>query len=285
VQAEWWTELARMLNLNRDARAVAAARHALALCESLQQPERSLRAAAVWVRSFTQPGPELDEACAGLRARVAAMSDLPARQRLVAHGALVRAALVNRDYPAVLAGRLAELALASDLGDQAIIDATESNVVSALNAMGHHAEAAERGRALLARIDRTSGETNGNLPWVFGGLLEALVYLGRLDEAQALAKRAWAARQRFGTPEVGSPLALLAAGQQRFMAAARLVGYTLQSCAASRLTLEATDESLLQRARAAASAALGPAQTETLIEEGRSLSDEAAGGLAAGNEP
>jgi non-specific serine/threonine protein kinase len=284
VQADWWTEFARMLTIRGHPQASAAARRAVALAATVQAPERSMRSAIVWVRSIPQPGAELDQACAELRERVAAAPDLHPRQRLMAHAAMVRAALVRCDYRALLAGRLSELALARDLGEKNMIETAESNVVSALNALGRYAEGAERGRALLARMDRPEEATNANLPWVFAGLLEALVCLKQLGEAQALARRAWAVCRRFDSVQVAPPLVLLAASRQRFEVAARLVGHTRQSNASNRLALEPTDERLLQEAHTAIVAALGTKRTEMLIQEGRALSDDAAAALAAGED-
>lgn len=282
VQAGWWTELARMLSIRRDKRAAAAARRALALWAPLDEPRRALFASVVWVRSVGAAGPELDAACAELQARAAALPDLSVRDRLQVQGALALAASEREDLPAVLSGRLNEMALAQELGLQQVVDAAESNVVFALLAMHRHAEAAERGRALLARVDSGAASTQGNLPWVLQGLLTALVMQERLDEAMALAPRAWAASRRFDTPVVVPTLAQLAAQQGRHEAAAQLVGHARARFAARSSEIGEVDVRALAQAEALAEAALGAAAAQALLLRGRTLEDAEAEVLALG---
>src|SRR5262249_44900528 len=157
------------------------------------------------------------------------------------HGALVKAALARRDQAAVLEGRLAEMTLAQEIGAQPTVDAAESNVVSALIALGRYTEASTRGRALLARIDRAGGDGNGNVPDVVWGLMDALVNAGDLQEARALVSRACAALLVFDSPVVTAQLASLARAQQRFEAAARLIGYARQSHESRGMTVDPDD--------------------------------------------
>jgi len=282
VQAAWWTELARMLSIRRDRRAAAVARRALALWAPLDEPRHSLFANVVWVRSVGAAGPELDQACTELQARAAALPDLSVRERLQVHGALVLASTEREDLEAVLSGRLTEMTLAQELGLPQMVDAADSNVVFTLNAMNRHAEAAERGRALLARVDAGSASTQGNLPWVLQALLKALVMLGQLEEARALAPRAWSACRRFDTPVVVPTLAQLAALQRRFEVAASLVGYARARFEARNSVLGDVDVQALAQAETAAEAALGAATTQGLVGRGRLLDDADAAALALG---
>jgi len=285
VQANWWGQYARMLSMAIDTRAKVAAKRALTLWEVLQQPRQALFAAVVRVRSMYEPGPELDQACADLRARLPSVPDLTPREKLLVHGSLVRADLVREDDAAVLAGRFVELELAREFGDIGSIEAAESNIVLGLNSVGRAAEAAERAFALLERIDRASGEDNGNLPWVILGLMQALIKDGRLDEARALAPRAWKTYTRFDVPQLFPQLALMAAGQRRFATAARLVGHCRQHCESRNVKVEGWDERLLARIQTMAAEALGASLAEALIEEGRSLSDQEGEALAIGDAP
>lgn len=282
VQASWWTELARMLSIRRDKRAAAVARRALALWAPLNEPRRSLFANVVWVRSVGAAGSGLDAACTALQARAAALPDLSLRERLQVQGALALAASERDDLPAVLSGRLAEMALAQELGLQQVVDAAESNVVFALLAMDRHAEAAERGRALLARVDRSGAGAQGNLPWVLQGLLMALVMQRRLDEAMALAPRAWTACRRFDTPAVVPTLAQLAALQGRFEAAAQLIGHARARFEARSSEIGVVEVQALAQAETLATAALGTAAAQTLVQRGRKLEDADAETLALG---
>jgi len=282
LQAAWWTELARTASFQGDAGASAVARRALGLWQPLQQPSQALFAAVVWVRAVTRPGAELDEACAALQAQAAALPAASARERFLLHGALTKAALVRGDQPAVLEGRLAEMALARELGSQDMVDAAESNVVIALNALQRHADAAERGRALLARIDARRADTSANLPWVMSGLLEALVESGQLTEAQALVPRLFTLWRRFGALTVLPILPRLLVAQGRTEAAARLHGHVQHAFASRGVTPGGGDDLLLAEAARALQAALGSGRAQSLMDEGGSLDDDAAQALAIG---
>ncbi|HKX42888.1 MAG TPA: winged helix-turn-helix domain-containing protein [Burkholderiaceae bacterium] len=254
VQAAWWTEFARTGSIRRDPHAAAAAQRALALWDALGETRQALLAACVCVRSVGAAGPELDRACDDLRSRVAALPELTAREQLQVHGALAVAATERSDLEAILSGRLTEVALARQLGLQATADAAESNVVFVLNAMGRYAEAAERGRALLERIDASSGSAKGNLPWVLHGLLKALVQMGRLEEAHALVPRAWAACEQFGVPVVAPTVAMLAALRRRFETAAQLIGHAREAFASRGMAMSVTDRDGSAQVHALASA-------------------------------
>lgn len=285
VQASWWTEFARTGAIRGDPRAAAAAQRALALWDAVGETRQALLAACVCVRSIGAPGPELDRACDDLQTRVAAVPELTVRERLQVHGALAKAAVEREDLEAILSGRLTEMALARQLGLQATADAAESNVVFVLHAMGRYAEAAERGRALLERIDASSGSAKGNLPWVLHGLLLALVQMGRLDEAHALVPRAWAACEQFGAPVVAPTVAMLAALRRRFEAAAQLIGHAREAFASRGMAMDNSSGNVVAQVHALASAALGAAEVEALVERGRTLDHAAVAALAAGDEP
>ncbi len=282
VQAAWWAEFARTGSILRAPGADAAARRALALWDAVDNPRQALLAACVCVRSIYGPGPDLDRACQALQARAATMPDLTVRERLQVHGALVAAATEREDLETILSGRLAEMALAGQLGLQATADAAESNVVFVLNAMARFAEAADRGRALLGRIDATSGSAKGNLPWVLQGLLKALVMMGRLDEAQALVPRAWAACARFGAPVVAPTVAQLAAMRGHHETAALLIGHAIEAFAAREMSMGAVDQDVVAQIKALAGEALGTAQAQALLARGGALDAAAAAALAAG---
>lgn len=285
AQAAWWTERTRIGAMRRDAGARVAGRRAVALWRPLQQPRQLLRATSSWVRSITVADAELAEACADLEAQAAAITDLTPRERLGVLGALMRAALTRGDRLAVLAGREAELALALTLHDQNAADAAESNLVGALVSLERNAEAAERGLALLARVDADGSGSNGNMPWVLSALMAALVTLGRLDDARALLPRAFAAGRRFATPTLALPFCMLAAAEQRLRAAARLVGYARQSHETRSVEFDPDEEAVLATVQATVSAALGDEQAAGLVRQGRSLTEEAAEALVAGDEP
>ncbi len=285
IQAAWWTERARIGGIRREASARVAGRRAVALWRPLQRPRDSLRATLIWVRSIAVPDAELAEACAELEAQAAAIPDLTGRERLGVLGALIRAAVIRGDHLAVLAGREAEVVLAQELSDLDPRDAAESSIVNTLVYLGRNAEAVERGRVLLARVDADGSGRNGNLPWVLGGLFAALLALGRLAEARALLPRLVAAGRRFATAMVVPLLCGLAAGEQRHRAAARLLGHARQRYESQGVTFEPEEEAGLARLLADASKALGPAEAQALVQQGRSLTQDAAEALAASDEP
>ena len=101
---------------------------------------------------------------------------------------------------------------------------------------------------------------------------------------KALLPRVFAAGRRFATPALVPHFCMLAAAQQRQEAAARLLGYARQSYESRGMKFEPAEEAGLVRVLAAACAALGPEQAQGLVQQGRSLADDAAEALAAGNE-
>ncbi len=284
VQAAWWTEFARTSSIRRDPRAAAAARRALALWDAAGDPRQALFAACVNVRSHYAPGADLDRACEELDARSAALPGQTLREQLQVRSALVTAATERADHQAILSGRLAEMALAGQLGLQARVDAAESNVVFVLNAMDRYVEAAQRGRALLERIDAGGGSSKGNLPWVLQGLLRALMMKGGLEEAQALVPRAWAACAHFGVPVTAPTVALLAAMRGRFDTAALLIGYASEAFVSREMTMGDVDQETVVQVQSLTADALGAARAQALVARGRALDEAAAAALAAGDE-
>jgi len=283
VQAAWWTEFARIGSIRRDPQSAVAAQRGLALWDAVGDRRRALFAACVCVRSVCKPGADLDRACDDLQARFDAAPELTLRDRLAVNGALAVAATEREDLEAILSGRLTEIELARQLGLDAVVDGAESNVVFVLIAMGRFAEAAQRGRALLERIDASMGSGKGNLPWVLQGLLTALVQIGSVDEAHALVPRAWAASAQFGAPVVAPMVALLAALRGRFAAAAQLVGHARAAFAAHQMVMDAEDGKVMVQIQTLCSAALGATAFEPLVEQGRSLDDSTALALACGD--
>ncbi|MBL8363472.1 MAG: winged helix-turn-helix domain-containing protein [Rubrivivax sp.] len=280
VQAAWWTEMARAGSMRADPRAVADAGHAIALWDSAGDPHGALLAACIDVRSHYRPGPELDRACDRLRTRASAMPDLTLPEQLQIHGALVTAAHAREDLEEILSGRLVEMALAARLGLQARVDTAESNVVFALIAMNRHAEAAARGRALLARIDSDTGSVKGNLPWVLQGLLKALVMMGALDEAQKLVPRAWDTCRHFGVPVTAPTMAQLAARRGRHEEAALLIGYACATFEAHGMAMDNEGLIVIGEVQARVGEALGVERLQALTGQGRLLDDANAALLA-----
>ena len=278
TQAFWWSMLAYVLNVRRDPAARPAAKQAVSLWRPLAHPADLQAALGHWVRSITEPCPELDEACAALRQ--SALTEASPRARLRVYGALAEAARVRGDIPALLACREQELLSARELGWNDMAQAAETNVCAALIELGRPAEAAERGQALLQRIDADGGDSNGNLPWALNMLVEALIPLGRLTEARALVPRSLAAGRRFGTTVAWQGILALVAQQQRFAAAGRLIGHVRGHWTAHGATPDRDELSRLGRVAAVVQARLGADTAAALAAEGQGLADEAAAALA-----
>jgi len=97
--------------------------------------------------------------------------------------------------------------------------------------------------------------------------------------------RAWAACEQFGAPVVAPTAALLAALRRRFWTAAQLIGHAREAFASRGMAMAVIDTEVVAQAHALASAALGAADIEALVERGRALDHAAAAALAAGSEP
>ncbi len=279
TQASWWSMLAYVLVVRRDRAARPAAKQAVSLWRQLGDPAELQAALGHWVRAITEPGAELDQACTELQqSALAGVASPRAEQRV--HGALAEAARLRGDHRALLACREQELRLAREQGWIDMAQAAETNVCAALVELGRHAEAAERGHALLQRIDHAGSDDNGNLPWALHVLAEALVRLSAFAEARALVPRLLAADRRFGTGVAWQVIMGMVAAQQRFEAAGRLLGYVNRLRAVRKDTSE--EQAVLDRVTALVQAHLGADAAAALAAEGRGLDDEAAAALAVG---
>jgi non-specific serine/threonine protein kinase len=282
TQAAWWSMLAYVLNVRQSRAARPAAREAVALWRQLDQPGELQTALVHWVRSIAAPGPELDDACAQLQQSAQAGAGVAPRVSLRVQGALAEAARVRGDHAALLACREQELQMARELGLVDMAQAAESNVCAALIELGRPAEAAERGRALLQRIDAAGPDDNGNLPWVLNVLVEALIRLGRHAEARALVPRSIAAGRRFGTTVAWQGILVLVAAQGRVAVAARLLGYLGRLWTARGATPNEDEQGRLDQVRATVDSRLGPEAAAALAAQGRLLDDDAAAAWACG---
>jgi non-specific serine/threonine protein kinase len=279
TQATWWSMLAYVLVVRRDRAARTAAKQAVSLWRQLDDPAELQAALGHRVRSITEPGPELDEACAELQASAAEGVASPRAEQRV-HGALAEAARVRGDNRALLACREQELRLARELGWNDMAQAAETNVCAALIELGRNAEAAERGRALLQRMDAAESGDNGNLPWALHVLAEALVRLGAFAEARALVPRMLAAERRFGTGVAWQAIMTLVAAQEHYRSAGRLLGYLNRLRTSRKDSADLDEQALLDGIAATVQARLGAENAAALAAEGRGLDDEAAAALA-----
>jgi predicted ATPase/DNA-binding winged helix-turn-helix (wHTH) protein len=284
TQAFWWSMLAYVLNVRRDPQAQPAATKAVAMWRQLDSPDDLQAALGHLVRSITTPGPELSAACAELRESAALVEDSP-QARLRVQGALAEAARVAQDSAALLACREQELLAARELGWDDMAQAAETNVCAALIELGRFSEAAERGRALLQRLDaHGSPDSNGNLPWLLNVVVESLVQLGDLAQARTLVHRTLTASQRFGTTVGWQGVLMLVLAEQRIDDAARLLGHVRHLWTSGRSTPDRDELARHAIVEAAARTRLGT-QVTALAGEGERLTHSSAAALAARTGP
>jgi len=277
TQALWWSMLAYVLNVRRDKAAQPAAKQAATLWRQLDNATELRMAMVHWVRSITEPGPELDAACAELQQLAQAA---PARARLSVQGALAEAARVRGDNPELLACREEELRLARELGWNEMAQAAETNVCAALIELGRHAEAAERARALIQRIDAAANEDNANLPWALYMLGESLLRLEAYAEARAVVPRMLAAEKRFGISVAWRWILAVVAAQGQLESAGRLLGYVQALWSVRKDSPDLDEQSTLHRVRSTVEARLGAEAAAALAAEGRAMDDDSAAALA-----
>ncbi len=284
LQANWWSRMAYVLLVRRSPAGRAAAEQAVALWRQLDEPALLLAALADRVRSITEAGNELDQACAELQQLAASGVAVDLRTELLVHGALAEAARVRGDNPALLACREQELRVARLMGWNDMAQAAETNICAALIELGRYAEAAERARALLQRIDAAAEAHNANLPWALYMLGEALLQLRQLDEAQPLVPRLLAAERRFGTSMAWTWIVALLAAQGRLAAAGRVLGYMARRNATRKDAADMVEQGVINGVAAAVREGLGEETAAALAAEGQALSDEAAAALAQGQD-
>ncbi len=283
TQGRWWSMLAYVLAVRRDPAARLAAKQAAALWQQVGDAVQLQDALGHWVRSITEPGADLDEACAALQqsaAAAAAAGVTSPKAELRVHGALAEAARVRGDHTALLACREQELRLAREVGWSDMAQAAETNVCAALIELGRHAEAAARARSLLQRLDAAGDRHNANLAWALYMLGEALLRQRSFAEARAVVPRLLAAERQFGTRMTWPWVLALVAAQEHFQSAGRLLGYMSRQRAARKDSPDLGEQQMLDRVTAEVQSRLGTETTAALAAEGWSLSDEAAAALA-----
>lgn len=279
LRAGWWRMLSYVLLVRRDRASRPASMQAVALYRQLDQPAELQGALGYLVRSITEPGPDLDQACAELRQSAAAGFASPqAEMRL--YGALAEAARVRGDHAELLACREQELRLAREASHQHMVEAAETNICAALIELGRHREAAERARTLLQRLETAGGGNNANLPWALLMLGKALLESGCFDEARSVVPRLLAAERRFGTTIAWAWILRLLAVQGRLDAAGRLLGYVRGLWKRSPDSQDLGELEALDDVSAAVRAGLGGDTAAALEAEGAALGDEAAATLA-----
>jgi len=222
MQAQWWRELARFQTFVRGRRAVEAAERA---CEI--ERERGDADGLFWsliplLRSRTLDADAFDARRLEAQALLDAHPEWPARARVVFSGSLALEYRRRGDFETAWRHQLDEAEQAERAGMQQVADNAHSNLAATLVGLRRFDEALAR---LDARLARSGDEHNPIGAHNRIQRLNALIGLGRLDEAQACADEALRWCRRYDVLDIFQVLALLAASQGRASVAARLLGY------------------------------------------------------------
>ncbi len=269
--AQWaWTDVA-------PARARAAAAHTNALYRELGD-RHGLHAqlagiAGLWNEPNAEAHAALDEALA-LEA-----PDWPPRER--AWGWRARADVARAE------GRLADSRSAREMELQLRIAAGDergrlralSHLADLSLALGDADDAVRRARELVASLHGSRELSTLSLASL--SLLAALLAQGNLDEARNVGRSAYALALQFDTvPQVADYLALLAALERRFDAAAKLIGFADAGYAARGDARTVNTARAHERAAALTIAALGAGAIAHHASAGKLLLKEQVGPLA-----
>jgi len=247
--AQWaWTEVA-------PARARAAAARANALYRQFGD-RHGLHAQLAGIAGlWKEPNPEahaaLDEA---LRLE---SPDWPPRERAWGWRARADVARAEGRLADSRAAREMELQLRIAAGDERGRMRALSHLAELALALGDADDAVGRARELVAHLQGTRAMST--LAMASLALLAALLAQGNLDEARPVARSALALALQFDTvPHAADFLALLAALEKRFDAAARLIGFADVGYATRGDARTVNAARARERALALATAALSP---------------------------
>ncbi|MCR5867310.1 winged helix-turn-helix domain-containing protein [Aquincola sp. J276] len=277
-RAAWWRELARFQSFVRGPRTVEAARQACAI-----ERERGDASGLFWslvplLRSRLLDEQEFDAARREAQVLLDAHPDWPPRCRVVFSGTLALEYRRRGDFEAAWPHQQDEADLAQRAGLHQVAANARSNLVATLVGLSRFAQALER----LGELDDTA------VPSAIGAhnrvqRLNALIGLGRLDEAQSCAADALAWCRRFDVLDILQVLALLAARQGRMQVAAMLLGHHRASLARHGASLPADDHAPWREAQRLVVAQSGEAALQAGMQRGERLSAEAADRLLAGD--
>lgn len=191
----------------------------------------------------------------------------------------------NGDYTAALAANEEAHRLAVEAGDALRTLHSLTNQEQCAAALGRWRDCVDRGHELLALIGREPGVHPNVDAVVHGNLCAALLCAGNIGEALQEARRARPLFERMG--ELSCLLDALAtlAFERGFTAdAARIMGCADAAVAAKGSHRERVEEAVHQALVERLTQTLPPGELQKLVEEGATLSAEAAASLALRDE-
>jgi tetratricopeptide (TPR) repeat protein len=170
--------------------------------------------------------------------------------------------------------------LALELGDRALELASLVNIEQSCAMSGRWEESAQRGYQLLELLSGDRSLRQSNEIYVVSNLCMALTRLGRLDEAMEMARRSLTLHLQWGHMVCAiDQFALLVFKRGHPRDAARMLGHADAIYARTGQFRQAVEMKLHDALLEDLRGALEPGELARLIEEGDSLSDEAAAGL------
>jgi len=198
----------------------------------------------------------------------------PAALRLFGRKIEANLALADGDFEAARAATRTRLELASACGLQRDVNAALGNLADLALIVGDAGEAVRLGHSLLARLRRRDAATRA---MVEGNLLHALLARGSDDEARTAAAEVIDKLRPLGfmfLMYICDALALLAAREGRWPAAALLLGFADAAYAAQGQTRELNEARAGDEARRGVVAHCSAGEIETWLREGGGLDAE-----------
>ena len=276
VQAQWWTEVARLRLFHWRPDSAEAARRGLVLAREAGNEWLAFLCIVVLLRGLKKPCDDLDELCAELEACLAGFPPDMHRRRAIGTGSLAVARQVRGDWQGVLDAREREAQHMLDAGDRTTALAARSNMVHAKLYLGRAAEAVDDARHWLAMPE---SQQPGLEMYLRMFMLDGLIRLGRWAEGHAEAPRLLSLCASSEQAQGAALVALLLARQGRLADGARMLGHclaTYRRFRSQRPEAGSTDEPACWQAEHLLRAALPAAHFERLMAEGALLGDDGA---------
>ena len=171
--------------------------------------------------------------------------------------------------------------LAVSLGDKRLVMVALINQEQSAAALERWQDAADRGRDLLVQLGRERSLRTGTEVIVVANLCMALTELGEVEEALAMARRAYALNEQAGNALwLLDPLGRLAFKRGAVEDAARVLGRADMRYAAVHQRRPSVESSIRAKLLLDLRGALAPADLDRLMKEGEALGDDEAARLA-----
>lgn len=275
LEARLWEGMAQVSGELSHSNSRPAAQRAAELYAQIGDARGRYLALAHLAFSYSGSGGTAPEAAAAL-AEMQRIEDpsWPGALRLFGRKIEANLALADGDFNAARVATRARLELASACGLQRDVNAALGNLADLALVAGDADEAVRLGRSLLARLRRRDAATRA---MVQGNLLHALLAQGSDGEARSAAAEVIDKLRPLGfmfLMYICDALALLAAREGRWPAAALLLGYADAAYAAQGQTRELNEARACEEARGAVAAHCSDGEVKTWLGQGAGLGAE-----------